>query len=192
MNEILADRHSVNLFQNRVLVLNSSYEAINICTARRAIVMLLAEKADLVEESDRRIHSSILTMPLPEVIRLRRFITLPYRPIPYCRRNILLRDGYSCQYCGKRFSPENLTLDHVIPISRGGKDTWTNVVSACKKCNHQKGDSLLKEIGMTLRHRPKRPTLPTYLHLVRLIGEKRQVWRKYLFYDDVESTEAVV
>jgi 5-methylcytosine-specific restriction endonuclease McrA len=180
------------LLQHRVLVLHSSYEAINICYARKAVNMLLAGKADVVEHSCVLVRSSTIHFPLPEVIRLHRFISLPYRPIPFCRKNILLRDGFCCQYCGMRFSPEQLTLDHVIPISRGGKDAWNNVVTACKPCNHKKGNNLMEEIGMMVLSRPRRPTLPTFLHLVRLMGEKREVWRKYLFYDEEKTAEAVV
>lgn len=177
---------------HRVLVLNSSYEAINICTAKRAVIMLLTGKADAVEHANNMVHASQLSLQLPEVIRLRRFIKVPYRPIPFCRKNIMLRDGYNCQYCGEHFPAEQLTLDHVIPISRGGKDTWSNVVSACKRCNHKKGNHLCEEIGMLLLNPPKKPTLPSFLHLVRLMGERREVWRKYLFYDDAINTEAVV
>lgn len=180
------------LAKHRVLVLNSSYEAINICTARRALIMLMNGKADMVENAVHYIRSSTLVMPLPEVIRLRRFIKLPYRPIPFCRKNIMLRDGYCCQYCHDRFPLDQLTLDHVIPLSRGGRDSWSNVVTACKKCNHKKGNYLLEEIGMVLTNRPKKPTLPSFLHLVRLMGEQREVWRKYLFYDEAIETEAVV
>ncbi len=178
---------------HRVLVLNSSYEAINICTARRAVVMLLTGKADAVEENGELIHASSVTLRLPEVIRLRRFIQLPHRPIPFCRKNIMLRDGFRCQYCGESHSPDKLTLDHVVPISRGGKDCWNNVVTACKRCNHRKGNHLLGEIDMHLLNPPRKPTLPTYLHLVRLMGEKREGWRKYLYFDEaltVESEEA--
>lgn len=177
--------------QHRVLVLNSSYEAINICSAKRAVVMVLSEKADLVEKSPVKIRSTLIDMPLPEVIRLRRFIHLPYRPIPFCRKNILLRDNCQCQYCGERNSAEDLTLDHVIPISRGGKDTWHNVVTACRRCNNKKGNHYLEEVGMKLLNPPTKPVFPTYLHLVRLMGQKRDVWRKYLFYDE-ETAEAVV
>lgn len=180
------------LSKHRVLVLNSSFEAINICTAKRALKLLLMEKADVVEGGDDRVHSAKMNLPLPEVIRLRNFVHLPYRPIPYSRKNILLRDDFSCQYCGDRFTPDELTLDHVRPLSRGGSDDWNNVVAACKECNHKKGNHLPSEIGMRLIHRPQKPTLPTFLHLVRLMGGKRQVWRKYLFYDDGRSCEAVV
>lgn len=180
------------MLHERVLVLNSTYEAINICTAKRALVMILTGKADVVEDSITLVHSSRLNLYRPEVIRLRRFIHLPYRPIPFCRKNILLRDDYMCQYCGKTFSAESLTLDHVTPISKGGKDTWDNVVTACKKCNHRKGNMLLEEVHMRLLNRPSKPNLPTYLHLVRLIGSKREVWRKYLFFDEEKTAEAVV
>jgi 5-methylcytosine-specific restriction endonuclease McrA len=179
------------LNQHRVLVLNSSYEAINICTARRAVRMLLAEKADLIEQDSREVRSTFFRMPLPEVIRLRRYIRLPHRPIPFCRKNIMLRDDYICQYCGCHKRPEELTLDHVIPLSRGGGDSWSNVVTACKKCNHRKGNHLPEEIDMHLLNRPRRPTLPTYLHLVRMIGERREVWRKYLFFDGQPAEQIV-
>ena len=180
------------LHQHRVLVLNSSYEAINICNARRALMMLLAEKADMIETAEERVHSASLNIPMPEVIRLRRYVRLPYRPIPFCRKNIMLRDGFRCQYCNTVFKADELTLDHVIPVSRGGMDSWNNVVTACKKCNHKKGNHLLDHIGMKLIHRPRKPTLPTFLHLVRLIGERREVWRKYLFFDDREQMKATI
>ena len=179
------------MLQDRVLVLNSTYEAINICTAKRALIMILSGKADIVEDSSIAVRSARMTMLCPEVIRLHRFIPLPYRPIPFCRKNILLRDDFSCQYCGKQLSPDHLTLDHIFPISKGGTDSWTNVVTACKKCNHHKGDKTLEEAGLKLRHRPDKPTLPTYLHLVRMIGKQREVWRKYLFFDE-DNQEAVV
>ena len=133
------------MINHRVLVLNASFEAINICTARRAVKMLLSEKASVVEQNGCVIHSEKLSFRLPEVIRLKLFIKLPYRPIPYSRKNILLRDDYSCQYCGDDFDADELTLDHIRPVSRGGADTWTNVVAACKHCNHKKGNSFPKE-----------------------------------------------
>lgn len=177
------------LSSHRVLVLNSSFEAINICNAKRAVRMLLSDKADLVETGEAELHAARLNIPMPEVIRLRRYIRLPHRPIPFCRKNIMLRDNFSCQYCGVTGRPDELTLDHVHPVSRGGGDSWSNVVTACKKCNHKKGNQLLENTGMKLRNRPKKPTLPTYMHLVRLMGERRDVWRKYLYYDDVMETE---
>ncbi len=179
------------LHNHRVLVLNSTYEAINICTARRALKLLICGVADTVEESAHFVTSPSLQLPLPEVIRLRRFVRIPYRPVPFCRKNIFLRDSYRCQYCGTQKKPERLTLDHVQPLSRGGADTWTNVVTACKTCNHRKGNHLPDEIGMRLLHKPRTPNLPSFLHMVRILGERRATWRKYLFFDYNVQTEEV-
>ncbi|MFH1744172.1 MAG: HNH endonuclease [bacterium] len=179
------------LQNHRVLVLNSTYEAINVCTARRAIKLLLCGIAHSVESSPYVISSPTRQFHLPEVIRLRRYVRIPYRPVPFCRRNILLRDSHRCQYCGTKKPADHLTIDHLIPISRGGGDDWTNVVAACKSCNHRKGNYLPEEAGMRLLHRPRTPNLPSFLHLVRIMGENRATWRKYLFFDYTAPTEEV-
>lgn len=179
------------VLQYRVLVLNASFEAINICTAKRALKLLLSEKASLVEHNGHEIRSERISFTLPEVIRLKNYIQLPYRPIPYSRKNILLRDDYTCQYCTESFDGDELTLDHILPVSRGGKDSWTNVVAACKECNHSKGNRLPHEAGMKLLRPAKKPGMPSFLHLVRLLGKKRDVWRKYLYYDEAHTLEEV-
>lgn len=175
----------------RVLVLNSTYEAINICTARRALKLLLCGIAHSVEDSSHVVVAPSFHILLPEVIRLRRYVRIPYRPVPFCRKNILLRDGYRCQYCGTLKSPDRLTIDHVVPVSRRGTDDWTNVVAACKTCNHRKGSHLPEEVGMKVLHRPKTPNLPSFLHLVRILGERRATWRKYLFFEHTPEPEEV-
>jgi len=175
----------------RVLVLNSTYEAINVCTARRALKLLFCGIAHAVEDSPRVVFSPSSQFRLPEVIRLRRYVRIPYRPVPFCRKNILLRDSFRCQYCGVQKSPDHLTIDHLVPLSRGGTHDWTNVVTACKSCNHRKASYLPEEVGMRLLARPRTPNLPTFLQLVRIQGEGRASWRKYLFFDYTESTEDV-
>lgn len=179
------------LLQHRVLVLNASFEAINICTAKRAMKLLLSEKACMVEHNGKQIRAERISFDLPEVIRLKNYIQLPYRPIPYSRKNILLRDDYTCQYCAESFDSDELTLDHIMPVSRGGKDLWTNVVAACKDCNHTKGNRLPEEAGMKLLRPAKKPGMPSFLHLVRLMGKQRNVWRKYLYYDETPSIKEV-
>ncbi len=179
------------LLQHRVLVLNASFEAINICTAKRALKLLLSEKACMVEHNGHEIRAERICFRLPEVIRLKNYIQLPYRPIPYSRKNILLRDDYTCQYCAEPFDSDELTLDHILPVSRGGKDSWTNVVAACKDCNHTKGNRLPEEAGMKLLRPAKKPGLPSFLHLVRLMGKQREIWRKYLYYDEMPAPEDV-
>ena len=146
--------------------------------------MIMKGVAKCVEVNGDVVRSPSLSIPLPEVIKLNRYIHLPYKDITFCKKNIFLRDNFECQYCGKRLSTSDLTLDHVTPLSRGGRDSWDNVVTACRKCNHQKGDYMPDEIDMHTLRKPLRPTSATYLHLVRHLGHRRAMWRKYLFFED--------
>ena len=136
-----------------VLVLNASYEPLNITTWRRGLVMVLKGKAEGLEhDASRLIRADLL---LPTVIRLRQFVRVPYRQLPLTRRNLFQRDGHRCQYCGTGSEP--LSIDHVVPRSRGGGDTWENVTTACLPCNVRKGNRTPREAGMLLRAEPRRP-----------------------------------
>ena len=136
-----------------VLVLNASYEPLNITTWRRAVVMVLKGKAEGLEHDPvRRIREDTL---LPTVIRLRHFVRVPYKPLPLTRRNLFHRDGHRCQYCGA--TAEQLSVDHVVPRSRGGLDTWENVTTACLPCNVRKGNRTPREAAMPLLRPPHRP-----------------------------------
>ncbi len=165
-----------------VLVLNGSYEAINICNARRAVVLVLRGLAQSIENSDFYVNSPSFKMPVPEVIRLNSYINIPYKDVAFCRKNILFRDRFTCQYCNNKFPPDELTIDHIIPLSRGGADEWKNVVAACKRCNTVKGRRTPEEANMPLLSGPKKPHPMLFLHLVRHHGRSRPVWHKYLFY----------
>ena len=134
----------------QVLVLNASYEPLNITTWRRAMVMMLKGKAESIEEDTSRMvrHGTML----PTVIRLRYFVRVPFREPPLTRKNILHRDSHSCQYCG--YKGAKLSIDHVFPRSRGGSDNWENVTTACLTCNVLKGDRTPKEANMTLKKSP--------------------------------------
>jgi 5-methylcytosine-specific restriction endonuclease McrA len=126
------------------LVLNASYEPLCIVPLRRAVVLVLAEKAVVVEEGETLLRSERLAMNAPTVVRLSRYVRVPYRrAVPLTRRAVLARDGHRCAYCSARAD----TIDHVLPRSRGGGHIWTNVVAACARCNHRKGDRLLSEMG---------------------------------------------
>ena len=165
-----------------VLVLNASYEAIHICDVRRAIKMVvkgvaLAEE----EETDLVIRAATVTLRVPVVIRLREYVHIPHRPVKFSRRNVLTRDRSTCQYCGKVFPSGELTLDHVIPRSRGGKTEWENVVAACKRCNHRKGDRTPQEAKMYPLRPPKTPTITYYMRLTRFSKVFHESWKKYLF-----------
>lgn len=163
-----------------VLVLNATYEPLSIVSVKRAIVLLLKDKAELVEATESHLRSEKLSLPVPLVIRLLYFVRIPHRiSLPVTRRTVLARDQYTCQYCQTQPPRKDLTIDHVVPRSRGGKTTWTNVVTACLKCNNQKGSRTPEEAGMVLRTRPARPR---YLALVVVSStEVREVWQKYMW-----------
>ena len=123
----------------RVLVLNASFEPMNVCTERRAVVMIFKGIARMEEHNGHMLHSARITMHAPSVIRLIEYIHIPYKSRSLSRKNILLRDHSTCQYCGRQFSPSELTLDHVFPRSRGGESTWDNLVACCKKLQPPQG-----------------------------------------------------
>ena len=166
---------------SRVLVLNATYEPLSVVSVQRAIVLLLKEKAELIEATEERLHAARASLPVPLVIRLVYCVRLPRRTlVSPSRQSVLLRDRYTCQYCGDTPPRATLTLDHILPRSRGGLTTWENVVTACRPCNVRKGDRLPEEAGMLLRRRPGRPH---YLAFLLLTGAfPRDVWDKYIFF----------
>ena len=168
--------------QKPVLVLNASYEPINICAARRALVLVLKGIASAEEHSLNAVHSARRTLRVPSVIRLLEYRRIPHQTRALSRKNILMRDRYTCQYCLKVLPAAELTLDHVIPRSRGGSSTWENLVACCHPCNRRKGNHLLHETDMKLFKEPRPFTLHTSRHIMRMIGRSDTKWRKYLFY----------
>jgi 5-methylcytosine-specific restriction endonuclease McrA len=141
----------------QVLVLNASYEPLNVCSVRRAHVLVFKGKAEVIEELEQPLHSATDTYPWPHVIRLVTYVRVPravQRKIS--RRALFARDGWRCVYCGT--TSGRLTLDHVVPRSRGGESVWENVVTSCATCNHKKGNRTLEEAHMTLHTPPKPPT----------------------------------
>jgi len=150
--------------KGRVLVLNATYEPINVCTVRRAAVLILKAKAEVIEHGAWELHAESLTLPRPVVIRLVTYVRVPRdthrRKIT--RRAVFARDGWACQYCGSR---SNLTVDHVVPRSKGGISTWENIVASCAPCNRRKGDNLLRQVGMSLRRKPRRPSPHVFIHV---------------------------
>lgn len=162
-----------------VLVLNATYEPLSIVSVRRAIILLLKDKAEMLEATEERIRSAHLSLPIPSVIRLVYYVRVPRRmSIPLSRRSLLIRDNYTCQYCGETLPKSGLTIDHVLPKVRGGSTTWENVVCSCKTCNQRKGARTPEEAGMHLRNKPGRPK---YVAIV-LIAQASQyeTWQKYV------------
>ncbi len=163
-----------------VLVLNATYEPLSIVSVKRAVILLLKEKAELVEAAEAMLRSENFSLPRPLVIRLVYFVKIPHRiSLPVTRRGVLARDHFTCQYCGAMPHRKDLTMDHVLPRSRGGKTAWENVVAACNKCNGRKGSRMPVEAGMTLLNPPRRPR---YIAIAALASiEAREAWGKYMW-----------
>jgi 5-methylcytosine-specific restriction endonuclease McrA len=161
----------------RVLVLNATYEPVNVCTVRRAVVLLLKEKAEVIERADRELHSANTTMARPAVIRLVTYVRIPRdthrRKIT--RRAVFARDNWTCQYCGAR---SQLTVDHVVPRSKGGPSTWDNIVASCAPCNRRKGDALPRQAGMRLHRQPRTPSPHVFIQVAS--PTIPLAWRQYL------------
>ena len=165
-----------------VLVLNASYEPIHVCIARRALILMLKGSAAAEELSSHQVHSPSQAIRVPSVIRLLEYRLIPRQTRSLSRKNILIRDRFTCQYCKRIFSATDLTLDHVVPRSRGGDSSWENLVTSCRRCNNHKGDRLPEEAGMALVKRPRPFNLHTSRSLMRQLGNHQEAWRKYLFY----------
>ena len=149
----------------RVLVLNASYEPINVCTMRRAAVLVLKARAEVLEEGRGALHSERLVFARPCVIRLVRYVRVPrdvHRKIT--RKAVLARDAWTCQYCGRQ-AHAGLTVDHVIPRSRGGQSVWENIVASCAPCNRKKGNRLPREVSMHPRNRPSAPGPTVFIRI---------------------------
>jgi 5-methylcytosine-specific restriction endonuclease McrA len=161
----------------RVLVLNASYEPLNVCSVRRAHVLVWKGKAEVLESHGEPLRTSTSTFTRPHVIRLVTYVRVPRGATKRISRRVLFaRDGWKCVYCGSE--GHRLTLDHVIPRSRGGTSVWENVVTSCAPCNHRKGDRLLEETSMTLRAPPRPPTPVLFIRLAA--DHVPDAWRTYL------------
>ncbi len=160
----------------RALVLNATYEPLSVVPRRRAVVLVLREKADVLEGTSEEWRSERDSVTVPSVIRLRTFVKVPYaRRVPLNRRAVFARDASRCQYCDSQ--AEN--LDHVLPRSRGGTHTWENVVAACRRCNTRKGNRTPHEAGLSLRRTPTAPRHHGWL-LVSLGAVPDPSWGPYL------------
>jgi 5-methylcytosine-specific restriction endonuclease McrA len=159
----------------RALVLNASYEPMCVVSHRRAVVLLLGDKADVVAGTGLVLHSERLSVPVPSVLRLRTFVSIPFRRrVAVSRRAVMARDSGLCQYCGLRAD----SIDHVVPRSRGGAHVWDNVVAACRSCNTRKRDRLLHETSMRLRRHPRAPLGASWSILAS--GSVPEAWGPYL------------
>lgn len=162
-----------------VLVLNQNYEPLNVCNVRRAIVLVFDGKAEVLETRADTVKSPSRVVPSPSVIRMVYLIHRPRPRVKLTRREVFIRDGYTCQYCGRQVG--DLTIDHIVPKSKGGPHAWDNLVSACKPCNHRKGGKSLGEARMALRKDPSEPRAGQYYTIERrLDGAVVDTWSKFL------------
>lgn len=162
--------------KDKVLILNQDFSAIAVCSVHKAFVLVYLNKAELVSKvQGAHLRTISEAYPVPSIIRLQRYVRLPYYGISLSRHNVMRRDNYSCQYCG---TAKNLTIDHLQPRSRGGQTAWQNLVTACSRCNARKGDRTPEEAGLKLLRKPFRPSLQHFLQLHLSPGNKD--WRIYL------------
>lgn len=161
-----------------VLILNQNFEPLNVCRVRRAIVLILKNRAEVIENNSNVIRSSSFSMISPSVVRLSHMVKRPRPQARLTRRRVFIRDQYTCQYCGQETS--EVTLDHVLPRYMGGEHTWDNVVTACKTCNQRKAGRTPREAGMKLSRKPFQP--PPAGHYVVYPFRTPPEWQKYLEY----------
>ena len=159
----------------KTLKLDASWRPVGVIPSTEALVLCITDRATTLESWDRKIKSASYTFELPSVILLTKFVMKSKRQIRCSRKNIMWRDDHTCQYCG--VTGGMLTLDHVIPKSRGGGKVWNNIVACCIRCNQKKGDKLLCDSGMTLLRSPRRPSMRAWL---RLNPKAEQQWDKYI------------
>ena len=163
------------LAMGRALVLNATYEPIGVVSGRRALILALAEKVEVLAESGDIWSSAARQMAVPSVVRLRYYVKVPYqRTAPLSRRAVFARDAGCCQYCGRAAE----SIDHVVPRSKGGPHTWENVVACCRRCNTYKGDRFLRDCSLTLRSTPNAPT--QYVWVKVAAGTVPDSWAPYL------------
>jgi 5-methylcytosine-specific restriction endonuclease McrA len=169
-----------NPLSREVLILNQNYEPLSVTGVKKAFIISYLGKAQVIETyEDLHLRTVDRCFPVPSVVRLKDYIRITRRSISPTRKNILKRDGYRCQYCGTKSGP--MTVDHVIPRTMGGKDTWENLVCACVKCNTRKGKRSLKESSFALLRAPRKPHFFYLIH--NILNIPHPTWRPYLFLD---------
>ncbi len=160
----------------KVLVLNADYRALTVCSVSKAFLLVYMNKAEVVRKVENEFLRSVTQfLVMPAVIRLFSYVSVPYKGVMLSRQNIFRRDGHKCLYCGSR---EDLTLDHVLPRSRGGKTSWQNLATACKRCNSKKGDFTPEEANMKLPYSPFKPSFVVFLK--EFAGTNNEHWSPFL------------
>lgn len=164
-----------------VLLLDSSYYPVNVISWRKALLLSILDKADVLEESGEIVRSPSTSLIVPSVIRLRNCKVKYKTTVKFNKTNIFIRDRGRCQYCNNTVTLNSMTFDHVVPVVRGGRTTWTNIVTACSKCNCRKGSKTIEEAGMIIRKYPEKPkNVPVIVFKLQAIGNVPEVWAPYI------------
>jgi len=169
----------------QTLLLNASYEPLKVVHWRKAITLFCQGKVEVIAEYDREIRAVSVTFKLPSVIRLLRFVRIRHRfdYVPFSRANIYARDNHACQYCNHVFSTADLTFDHVVPVAKGGRKDWENIVTCCVPCNRKKGGRTPHEAGMKLVRAPRRPDSAPAIRITVGLRDAPESWRDYLYWN---------
>lgn len=170
---------------SHALVLNATYEPLQIVSWQKALQLLFQGKVEVIEESDQEVRTVRISMKVPAVLRLLSYVPLGRKKnvVRFSRTNIFLRDDHQCGYCGRRFSKSQLTLDHVIPVVQGGRKSWENIVAACLACNQKKGGRTPNEAGMKLLRKPKAPLWLPATSLKMGVAVTPERWKIYFRWE---------
>jgi 5-methylcytosine-specific restriction endonuclease McrA len=170
----------VSPLSRSVLILNGHYEPLTVCPAKRALILVVVGRAEMVEASQYSIRSAMAVWPIPSIIRIARAVRPHRRAVALSKKNVLKRDGHRCQYCGS--TQGKMTTDHVIPRSQGGAESWRNLVCACAGCNRRKGNRTPQQAGMNLL---RAPSIPRGVGAVAVLGSLPDPsWRAFLLHED--------
>ena len=166
------------------LLLNATFEPIKVVSWQRAMTLWCQGKVEIVETHDREVRAVTFSFKLPSIVRLLRFVRVRnLHQVKFSRANIYVRDDYTCQYCAEVFAPEDLTFDHVVPVSKGGRRSWDNIVTACVPCNRRKDARTPERAGMTLLRVPRRPSPSARFRATIGIRKTPESWRDYLYWN---------
>lgn len=170
---------------HQTLLLNATYEPLQVVSWKRAVRMLFQDKVEVVEVYEHRIHSVSLTIHVPAVIRLVHYVKVrrAHARVKFSRTNLFARDRYRCQYCGSKYPARELTYDHVVPVARGGRKSWENIVTCCVDCNRRKGNRTPIEAGLKLLKQPRAPIgFPSKVQFLLSKTTAPEPWKTYIFW----------
>ena len=169
----------------QTLLLNATYEPLRVVHWQKAVTLWCQGKVEIVAHHDREVHAVKFSFKLPSIIRLLRYVRIKKRfdYVPFSRANIYARDGYTCQYCSKSLPTQELTFDHVVPVSQGGRKDWENIVTCCVACNRRKGGRTPHEAGMRLARPPRRPASAPAIRFTIPLPHAPESWRDYLYWN---------